>query len=358
MSDGEQLLLIVSLIYLSGCLFWIDRRTILITSWFGHRWKAATTDYRWGNSSGSVFLLNPFPPLGFSLVSRLLPISLSPTNIVAYNAQTIGNSGRPRQSGKVAPIVPGTMFSRRGTELLVNGELFSDIGDVKTAHRLAVLLNNIKTSINPVDREGAISNFWKDRLDVRMAKTMIRVALTESRPLRIYCSTVFLLVFAILPLLAIQYNVGFAVLLGIAVLLPSAVIVCFRYLSCHRKNYPICKIGLGGDIAKMALCPPTALRVSDLITGKLSARIDPLSMAFLLLKGGVRDRFLSDYLADLRLADVSDGFSEVVRETCQWQNRTILRIAVDMMPGLKRYMGARTDKDESQSLNNQEGKEV
>ena len=357
MSDGEQLLLIVSLIYLSGCLFWVDRRTILLTSWFGKRWKAVTMDYRWGNSSGSVFLLNPFPPLGFSFVSRLLPVSLSPTNIVAYNAQTVGNSGRPRQSGKVSAIVPETKFARRGTGLFVNGELFSDIGDSETAHRLVVLLNNVKSK-DPASREHEIGHFWMDRLNVRTAKRMVRAALAESHTLRIYCSTVFVLLFAILPILAIQYNVGFAVLLGIAVLLPSAVIVCFRYFSCHRKNYPICKIGLGGDIAKMALCPPTALRVSDLITGKLSARIDPLSMAFLLLKGGVRDRFLSDYLADLRLADVPDGFSEVVRETCQWQNRTILRIAVDMMPGLKRYMGARTDKDESQSLNNQEGKEV
>lgn len=357
MSDGEQLLLIVSLIYLSGCLFWVDRRTILLTSWFGKRWKAVTMDYRWGNSSGSVFLLNPFPPLGFSLVSRLLPVSLSPTNIVAYNAQTVGNSGRARQSGKVASIVPETKFSRRGTELFVNGELFSDIGDVKTAHKIVVLLNKIK-DIKLDDREGEISSFWKDRLNVLKAKRMIRVALNESRPLRIYCSTVFFLVFAILPLLAIQYNLGFAVLLGIAVLLPSAVIVCLRYLSCHRKNYPICKIGLGGDIAKMAFCPPTALRVSDLIVGKLSAQIDLLPMAFLLLKGDVRDGFLSGYLADLRLADVPDGFSEVVRETCQWQNQTILKIAVDMMPGLKRYMGTWTDKDESQSLNNQEGKEI
>jgi len=350
MSDGEQLLLIVSLIYLSGCLFWVDRRTMLFTSWFGSKWKAVSTDFRWGNSSGSVSFLNPLPPLGFSVVSRLMPVSLSPTNIVAYNAQTIGNSGRPRQSAKIASITPEAKFTRRGSELLVDGRAFCDIGDIVTAHKLTVLLNNIRH--REVDaREEIIGEFWKERLDVRKTKKTVRVAMGASRSLRLFCSVSVLALFGLLPSIAIRYNVGFAVLLGAVALILSALIVCMRYLSCHRVNYPACKLGLGGDLAKMLLCPPTALRVCDLIMWKLSARLDILPVAFLLLHGAPREEFLSGYLSDLESPNIPEGLSDVVGETCLWQNREILKICISMIPRLGKFV------ETESKLKNHEGKE-
>ena len=133
MSDGERLLLFLSLIYLVDCLLWVDRRTILFASGFGGRWRGVVADYLWGNSSGRLFLLNPLPPLGFLFVARLLPVSLSPTSLVAFNLQTVGNSGRPPQSGRMARIEPGTEFSREGSELLVDGRPFCDVRDAETA---------------------------------------------------------------------------------------------------------------------------------------------------------------------------------------------------------------------------------
>ncbi len=336
MSDGEQLLLILSLVYLSGCIIWVNRRMVLFVSGFGRTWKAVVADYRWGNSSGRVFLLNPFPPLGFLCMSKLLPVSVSPTNIVAYNVQTIGNSGRPRQSGRIVPIGPNMKFSRKDSALIVNGKTFCNIGDIETAHRLVVLLNKIK-GFDENARGRAICEFWRERLDLRRVKKRIRTVLAASRNMRLFCSLVFFITFAVLPLTTILYGIGRTVLLGAGVLFLSALTISMMYQSCNKRYYPACKEGLWGDIMKMVLCPPSAVRAGDLIMEKLSARLDALPLAVLLLHGLERDAFLSAYLADLESAEVPDKMSDVVRSTCLWQNQTILKVGESVIPVLRRF---------------------
>ena len=323
MSEGEQLLLVVSLVYLSGCLLWIDRRTVLFASWFGRRWKAVVADYSWGNSVGRAYLLNPFPPFGFVVVSRLLPVSLSPANIVSYNVQTVGNSGRPRQSRRLAPISPDTRFSRRGSALIVDGKTFCDIGDVPTAHSLVMLLNRIK-HCDEASRGSAIAEFWKNRLDVRRTGKHLRKAMSSSRPARLACSFGFVLNFMAIPLSTIWIGVNLAVLLGAAAMICSALAVCWCYIACHRRHYPVLKQGIAGNLVKMVLCPPSAFRACDVIMERMTARLDALPVAVLLLRGAEREAFLSGYLADLKRPDIPDGLPDAIRETCLWQNKTIL----------------------------------
>ena len=70
MSDGERLLLFLALIYLSDCLLWVDRRTVLFASGTGGRWRAVVADYLWGNSSGR--LLRPVCSLGKTFLAFAL----------------------------------------------------------------------------------------------------------------------------------------------------------------------------------------------------------------------------------------------------------------------------------------------
>ena len=339
MSDGERLLLFLALIYLGDCLLWVDRRTVLFASGLGRRWRSVVADYLWGNSSGRLFLLNPLPPLGFLFVPRLMPVSLSPTSIVAYNAQTVGNSGRPPQSGRTAAIAPGAAFSCEGPELMVDGRPFCDMGDAGTARRLADLLNRIK-GCDAAGRERAILGFWRERLGLRGTKERIRAALEACRQERLACSLAFFLFFAVVPLLALRFGVGVAVLAGAAAMLFSAAIVCSVYLSCQRRHFPEARDGLWGDLAKMMLCPPTALRACDLIMQRLSSRLDALPLAALLLRGADRESFLKVYLADLESPELPDDLPDAVRETCLWQNRAIVKAGVSAIPWLKRFAHA------------------
>ncbi len=339
MSDGERLLLFLLLIYLSGCIRWVDRRTVLFVSGFGRRWRTVVADYLWGNSSGRIFLLNPVPPLGFLFAFRLMPVSVSPKRIVAFNAQTVGNSGRPPQSERTAAIDPGTEFSREDSWLTVDGKPFCDMGDARTANRLAELLNGIKGS-DEASREKAILGFWKERLDIRETKRQMRTALAACRPVRVACSWTFFALFVVVPVLSIRFGVGVAVLAGVVVELFSMPLICSLYYSCRKRHDPTFRTGLWGDLFKMILCPPNALRACDLIMERMSARLDALPLAALLLRGASRQAFLTDYLADLQTPKFPDHLPGAIRETCLWQNRTIVKAGTAVIPGLGRFVPA------------------
>ena len=325
MSDGEQLMLILSLIYLSGCFIWVDRRIVLFCSWFGGKWSAIVNDYRWGNSSGRPYLLNPFPPLGCLFAPQLLSVSVSPKFIVAYNLQSVGNSGRPRHTRKIAQITAETHFARNGAQLVVNGKNFCDVGDLATVHKLVILLNAIKWLEEP-DREKKIREYWHDRLNLGKTRKYVHKMIADCQSLRFRCTFSVVLFFVVFPLLSLRFGVGFAVLLGAVTMLLAAALICKSYYSLHRRYYPIFKGELLGDMFRMMLCPPTAFRACDGSMRKLSARLDILPMAMLLLRGEARTEFMNEYIANLETPDIPEGLPEDIRETCLWQNRMILDV--------------------------------
>ena len=325
MSDGAQLLLVLAVIYLSACLKWVDRRMVVFASGWGRRWRAAVADYRFGNGSGSVMLLNPLPPLGFYLPARPLPLSISPRRIVACNFQSFGNCGRPRQSRRVAEIAADTQFARHGTTLAVNGKFFCNFEDVTTAHRITQLLNSVKGRDESA-RAKIIERFWRDRLDLGNAKRTIRSALAAVSGLRLFNSLGVLLIFCFLPWSAFRFGLGIAVLAGAAILLVWGVFNCTACYLQHRRFYPLLKPELGSDIFKMALCPLTALRCCDVISKKIAAALDPLPVAVLLLRGEERQSFITAYRKDLEEMEFPAAFPDPLRETCLWQQQAILRV--------------------------------
>ena len=339
MTDGEQLFCILSLIYLSGCFVWVDRRMMLFSSWLGGEWKAVVSDYRWGNSSGRIYLLNPLPALGFSFPVRLLPISISPSAVVAYNVQIIGNSGRPRQSKRLVSFSSATQFKRIGSELWADEEILADIGDVCTAHELVVLLNRIKNLDDMEARSRMIDDFWMKRLNVHRTKKIIKHEITLTRFLSIFCLVAFLLLFGLVPVLGDIYNnSGVAVLAGAGLMIAYVPVICSIYYRCHKRFYPLFKIGFWGELVKMLFCPPTALRACDLIAGKFSRGLDILPMAALLLRSGERKDFLNCYLADLNSPKFPKTLANDIREICIWQNQSILKTSLSVMPNLKRFI--------------------
>jgi hypothetical protein len=107
----------------------------------------------------------------------------------------------------------------------------------------------------------------------------------------------------------------------------------------------------------MMLCPPSAIRACDLIMEKLSARLDALPLAVLLLHGAERDVFLSEYLADLASPYIPDDMPDIIRSTCLWQNQAILRIGIAEIPMLKRFSHCVSSESTSQHDLNQTRKE-
>ena len=58
-TDGQTLLLILALLYLTECLIWVKKQSIAFVSPWGRRWRVATPISWLGNANGAMLILNP-----------------------------------------------------------------------------------------------------------------------------------------------------------------------------------------------------------------------------------------------------------------------------------------------------------
>ena len=70
--EGETLLLILILLYLSECLIWVKRESVAFVSAWGGRWRLAVPPSWMGNANGGILFLNPLPPGGTSVPVALV----------------------------------------------------------------------------------------------------------------------------------------------------------------------------------------------------------------------------------------------------------------------------------------------
>ena len=101
MTEGQTLFLILSLLYLSECVIWMEKRTVLFSAWWGSGSQIFFASERFGNNNGGLALLNPFSPLGSNFLGHWIPLSISLDGVCAFTLQTIGDTRRLFQTGKV-----------------------------------------------------------------------------------------------------------------------------------------------------------------------------------------------------------------------------------------------------------------
>src|SRR5215510_1191225 len=154
MTDGQTLLLILILVYLSDCLIWVKRESVAFVSIWGGRWRLTVPASWLGNANGAVMLLNPVPPAGRIFLSHLLPISISPSGICAYNLQTLPSEARsPAQTGQFLSFNQINTAVTEGVYLLVNNERFAKCATPRQAKTLAQLIRElVKTATSKRER--------------------------------------------------------------------------------------------------------------------------------------------------------------------------------------------------------------
>ena len=82
----------------------------------------------------------------------------------------------------------------------------------------------------------------------------------------------------------------------------------------------------------MLLCPPVAVRATDLIMEGILLKYDILALASFLLDGPILDNFLGRYLRDLKHPRIMDTTDPLVHQTCNWHNEQMLRVASQCLP--------------------------
>src|SRR5688572_21441379 len=124
MTDGESLLLVLGALYLSDCIAWIGKGSVLFVSPWCRAWRVTIASPYFGNEFGTLALLNPVPPLGAVIRAYFLPLALSPEGVCDFSLHVAAAGTHRRQSGRALPYHAIRDIEARGKKLVAGGVCF------------------------------------------------------------------------------------------------------------------------------------------------------------------------------------------------------------------------------------------
>jgi hypothetical protein len=332
MSDGQMLLLVLALLYLSDCWLWVKKQTVAFVSPWCRHWRIAALNSSFSNGRGGLLFMNPLPPLGSVFLSHLSPISISPNGICAFNLQALPAIGRPAQSGRALAFTEITGAGADGAYVLVNNQRFTKAATTKQATVIAELINRM-TDADASDRERLVRAHIASQFAADEAAAILLEAQVVIRPIRTMCSVLFLFLFVATPLLASFFGLLSVFIPVVVVMVTFAVQISFMFYQAHKKLYPHESQERFEDVVKMVLCPPVSIRATDLLTRGLLSEYSPVVIAAL-LSGSAAQEFVRAFILDLQHPlkhEVSDeasaeiitwAASEQLRQCLEHLNRT------------------------------------
>ena len=329
-SDGQTLLLILALLYLTECLIWVKKQSVGFISLSGRRSRLATPISWLGNANGAMLILNPLPPPGRLFLSHLLPISISPWGVCAFNSQTLPSGARPAtQTGEVLPFSSIKKSSTDGVYLVLNGQKFAKCATPKQAKALADIIETVSTA-KVSKREGLVRSWLSKQFDARAATRLWREADESIGVIRWVCSIFFVFMFVGIPLLVTFYGLE-QLLIPLAVgILALAVQIAILFFSAHRKLFRSESQERFESLVKMIVCPPVSLRAADVLTKNLLGDYSPIVVANVLGGAGAAgQQFARDFVLDLQHPLKHEVPDEKAVETINWMNVAQLKACLD-----------------------------
>lgn len=307
--EGETLLFVLLLLYLSECGIWVKRESVAFVSGW-RRWRLVTPSSWLGNARGGILFLNPLPPSGKILLSHLSPVSISPSGVCALNVQTLPSEARsPYQTGEFLPFNKIKEAGVDGSYLMINNERFAKCATAKQARTLAtVIAEMVKASTSK--REGLARNWIAKQYSAKDASVRLKEAQALIKPIQSLGLILFLFLFVLTPVLGSFFGLMRLVIPVAIVMVALAVEIAILFRSAHRKLYPAESAERVESLVKMILCPPVAIRAADILTKNLLAEFSPIVLAGVLAGSGER-QFVRSVILDLKhplkheLSDVS-----------------------------------------------------
>ena len=337
-SDGQTLLFILVLLYLTECLIWVKKQSIAFVSLPGRRWRLATPISWLGNANGAMLLLNPAPPPGRVFLSHLLPISISPSGVCAFNSQTLPSGARPAtQTGEFLPFSAIQKSETEGAHLVLNGQKFAKCATPKQAKALARIIETVST-VKVSKREAIVKSWLSEQFDRKKARTLWIEAENEIDSIRFWSSLFLVFLFVGAPLLVSFFGLEQMILPVAGAMVVFAVLIAIKFFFAHREFYRAETHERLENLIKMILCPPISTRAADVLTKNLLAEFSPLTVASL-LPGMREEQFVRGFVLDLQHPlkhEITDAKAE---ETISWMAAQQLRSALALVERVDRFKG-------------------
>jgi hypothetical protein len=296
--EGETLLFVLILLYLSECLIWVKRESVAFVSVWS-KWRLTKPSSWLGNARGGILFLNPLPPSGRVFLSHLSPISISPLGVCALNVQTLPSEARsPYQTGEFLPFGKIKEAGVDGSYLTINKERFARCTTGKQARTLAsVIVAMAKASASK--REVLARNWIAKQYSVKDAATLLQEAQMLIKPVQSLGLILFLFLFVLTPLLGVFFGLLTLIVPVAIVMVALAVDIAIVFRRIHKQLYPAESSERLESLVKMILCPPVAIRAADILTRNLLAEFSPIVLAEV-LKGVGEQQFVRSVILDLK----------------------------------------------------------
>jgi hypothetical protein len=298
LSDGQELFLVLCLLYLSDCFCWVRRTAVLFTAPFCRRWQLAKPSAHLGNARGHLYFLNPAPPLGEAFLAGWSPFSVSPAGVCDFTLGAPPTGGRAAFTGNVVTYEEIEKATTDGRDLLLNGREFATCADPLQAKAYAALLLKLRSQ-DAAQRAKTIERHLQGRFAKSKASRAIKRARLLASNVRTWALFFFVLMYVTIPLLTFVHDLRYLLLPAAGVYLLGAWIIAFLYSRAHKALFPELKGERIGNVVKMCGCPPLALRAADLVTLHALSAFHPLVLAHLLQVPAARS-VAATFLRDLR----------------------------------------------------------
>ena len=298
-SDGQTLLFILVLLYLTECLVWLKKQSVAFVSTSGRRWRLAAPKSWLGNANGALLFLSPLPPPGQIVLSHLLPVSISPSGVCAFNSQVLPSGSRPAtQTGEFVAFSSIKQARSDGAYLLLNGEKFAKCATPKQAKALAsVIASAAQAKVSK--RESIVRSWIAKQFDARGAETLWREAQEEIGSLQELCTILFLFLFVAVPAIVTIFGLQQLLIPAGATMIALAVLIGIMFYRLHRKFFPAESQERFENLLKMILCPPVSMRAADILTRHLLSDYSPIVVASV-LPGTKEQQFVRAFVLDLQ----------------------------------------------------------
>ncbi len=327
MGDGETLLLVLSLLYLSDCLLWVRNQSVAFVSPWCRRWRVARANSLIGNERGSLLFLNPLPPLGRVFLSHLSPVSVSPIGVCAFNPQALFRLGRAAQSGQTLTFAEITRASTDGAYLLINSRKFTKCATAKQARTIAKVIS-ATVAADACERDRLIRDYLAKQFALDEATAQLRKGDDIIGPIQFMCCVFFVFLLVATPLLVNTYGLLRLIIpVGVAIVI-FAVQISIMFYRGHKKLYPHDTQERIENVIKMVLCPPVSIRATDLLTKNLLSEYSPVVLAAL-VSGSAAKEFVRAFILDLQHPLAHDVTDVTSAEIISWATVAQLSLCLD-----------------------------
>ena len=329
MTEGQTLLLILILLYLSDGLIWVKRESVaFVSSWDG-RWRLRVPPSWLGNANGGILFLSPVPPAGRIFLSHLLPISISPSGICAYNLQTLPSEARsPAQTGQFLPFNKINTAATDGVYLIVNNERFAKCATSRQAKTLAQLIRElVKTATSK--RERVVRAWLQKQFAVKDAEARLQEGQALIEPVQELSLILFLFLYFFTPALVSVFGLMPLIIPVAAVMVILAVLTGIMFYRAHKRLFPTEGSERFENVVKMILCPPVSIRAADILTRNLLAEYSPIVLARVL--GSDEQQFVRAFVLDLQHPLKHEVSDETAEQTMRWAVDAQLGISLDYL---------------------------